>query len=116
MTKARHNKRIRTGDKVMIIAGNERGQIGTVLSRTDDRVIVQGVNLRKKHQRRTQENPKGSIIQIEAPLHISNIRHCPNSSQAVKVCVKQDKEGKALYYRDGENEVRLRSIKKTESQ
>lgn len=116
MTQARQNKRIRTGDKVIVIAGNERGQIGTILSRTEDRAVVQGVNLRKKHQRRTQENPKGSIIQIEAPLHISNVRLCPNPDQPVKVRIKQEKEGRALYYRDGEKEVRLRSIKKTESQ
>lgn len=116
MTQTRQNKRIRTGDKVIVIAGNEKGQIGTVLSRTEERAVVQGVNLRKKHQRRTQENPKGSIIQIEAALHLSNLRHCPNPDQAVKVRVNQDQEGKALYYRDGEKEVRLRSIKKTESQ
>lgn len=116
MTQARQNKRIRSGDKVIVIAGNERGQIGTVLTRTEDRATIQGVNLRKKHQRRTQDNPKGSIIQIEAPIHISNLRLCPNPDQAVKVRVKQEKEGKALYYRDGGKEVRLRSIKKTVSQ
>ena len=116
MTEVRQNKRIRKGDKVMVIAGNERGQIGAVLSRTEDRAVVQGINLRKKHQRPTQTNPKGSIIQIEAALHISNLRLCPNPDQAVKVRVKQDKTGKALYYSDGGKEVRLRSIKKTDSE
>lgn len=115
-TKERQNKWIRPGDKVIVIAGNQRKQIGTVLSRTEDRAVVQGVNLRKKHQRPTQENPKGSIVQIEAAIHVSNLRHCPNPNQAVKVRLKQEEEGKVLYYRDGEKEVRLRSIKKTESQ
>lgn len=57
----KQNKHIRKGDKVLVIAGNERGQVGTVLSRSDDRAVVQGLNLRKRHVKKSQTNPNGKI-------------------------------------------------------
>ena len=53
------SKKIRTGDKVIAIAGNNRGLSGTVLSKQGDKVIVQGLNVRKKHVKPTQANQKG---------------------------------------------------------
>jgi len=68
-------RHVRKGDTVMVTSGNARGQTG-VISRVltgRDRVIVQGVNLRTKHLRPTQQNPQGGTVQREAPLHLSNV-------------------------------------------
>lgn len=66
---------VRKGDEVMVTAGANKGQTGKV-SRVDaenDRVWVDGVNLRVKHIKRTQANPQGSKVTRESPIHISNV-------------------------------------------
>ena len=63
------------GDKVIVIAGNDKGKVG-VIQKVDpktNRVVVEGVNLRKKHKKPTQNNPEGSIVEIYAPIHASNV-------------------------------------------
>ena len=69
---ARH---IIKGDTVIVTAGGDRGRQGTVLRviPDEDRVIVQGINVRKRHIKPTQVNPQGGIIQKEMPIHISNV-------------------------------------------
>lgn len=71
----RRKHRIGKGDRVKVIRGNHRGQEGTVIRvLTDsDRVVVEGVNMRKRHERPTQANPEGGIITSEAPVHASNV-------------------------------------------
>lgn len=66
---------IKTGDKVRVIAGKDKGKEGTVskVLNAKNRVIVQGVNMIKKHQKASQTNPQGGIIDIEAPIHASNV-------------------------------------------
>ena len=67
--------KIKKGDKVRVISGEARGKEGTVL-RTfpkQDRVLVEGVNIVKKHAKPTQANPDGGIVEFEAPVHISNV-------------------------------------------
>ena len=66
---------IRRGDRVKIISGNHKGQEGVVLRVEPDkeRVVVQGINMRKRHMRPSQTNPEGGIVQFEAPLHASNV-------------------------------------------
>ena len=68
-------KRIKRGDEVVVISGSHKGQRGKVLEIqvSKNRVLVEGVNLVKKHQRKTQDNPEGAIIEKEASLHSSNI-------------------------------------------
>lgn len=63
------------GDRVRVIRGNYRDAEGTVLRvlRDEGKVVVEGVNLRKRHQRPTPSNPEGGIITFEAPIHISNV-------------------------------------------
>lgn len=66
---------IKRGDKVIVISGNDRGRTGEVRS-TDqkrDRVVVEGVNLRWKHRRPSQQSPQGERVQIEVPIHASNV-------------------------------------------
>lgn len=107
----KQNKFIRKGDKVYVTSGNYRGQIGTVLSRDDDRVVVQGVNVRKKHMKRTQNGP-GQILEIECPISLSNVKLCIDEQKPVKVRVRTNAEGKReLIYNDGQNDVVHRSVK-----
>ena len=63
------------GDRVRVIRGNYRDMEGTVLEviRDKQRVRVEGVNMRKRHQRPSQENPDGGIVTFEAPIHVSNV-------------------------------------------
>ncbi len=67
--------RIKKGDTVYVLSGANRGKTGRVLNvgHKSQKVLVEGVNMRKKHQRPTQKNPKGGIITIEAPVHASNL-------------------------------------------
>ncbi len=67
--------KIKKNDNVMVIAGNDRGKTGKVLKvfPKENRVIVEGVNIRKRHTKPTQKNPQGGIFEKEAPIHISNV-------------------------------------------
>lgn len=67
--------KIKKGDKVRVISGEDRGKEGTVLKTypKNDKVIVEGVNIIKKHAKPTQANPDGGILEYEAPIHASNI-------------------------------------------
>ena len=69
---ARHVKR---GDQVIVTAGNDRGKTGEILSIDveGDRVVVAGVNVRKRHLKPTQARPQGGVIEQEMPVHISNV-------------------------------------------
>lgn len=69
---ARHVKR---GDQVIVTAGDSRGKVGEILSidTARDRVVVSGVNIRKRHLKPTQTRPQGGIIEQEMPIHISNV-------------------------------------------
>ncbi len=66
---------VRKNDTVMVISGNARGKSGRVLKIFSDsqRVIVEGVNIIKRHTRPSRRNPQGGIIQKEAPIHVSNV-------------------------------------------
>ena len=67
--------KIHKGDQVMVISGKDKGKTGHVLQvfTRQGRAVVENVNLVKKAQRKTQKNPQGGIIDIEAPIHVSNI-------------------------------------------
>lgn len=111
-SKPRHNKRIREGDTVIVTTGNEKGRTGTVLSRTKDRVVVQGLNVRKKHVKRSQENPEGGILSIEAPMHISNVSIVGSNGKAVKLRARMNNGEKELYYSENGKDSVYRLAKK----
>ena len=69
------------GDEVIVIAGDHKGKKGKVLQviRAKNRVLVEGVNMIKKHERKTQDNPQGSISEREASIHYSNIKAIANT-------------------------------------
>lgn len=66
---------VKKGDKVMVISGKDKGKTGVILASypKKDRVIVEGVNIVKKHSKPSQVNPQGGIINQEAPIHVSNV-------------------------------------------
>lgn len=67
--------KIKKGDKVIVIAGADKGTVGTVQKAFPklNKVVVDGVNTHKKHQKPTQSNPEGSIVEIYAPIDVSNV-------------------------------------------
>ncbi len=74
MNRIKHH--VKKGDQVEVIAGNFRGSSGKVLEvmSKKNRVLVEGVRLIKKHMRKSQDNPQGSIAEREGPIHISNVK------------------------------------------
>ncbi len=66
---------IKAGDEVVVIAGNNRGNRGKVIQvqPRENRIIVEGINKRKHHERKTQENQEGAIVERENPIHLSNV-------------------------------------------
>ncbi len=66
---------VRKGDRVRVIRGEYAGQEGVVLRvlPKENRVVVEGLNMRKRHMRPTQKNPEGGIVSFEAPIHASNV-------------------------------------------
>lgn len=89
--------KIRKGDTVMVIAGDDKGKTGRVLSvdETKSRVIVEKVNFVKRHTRARSRNQQSGIIEKEAPLHISNVMlYDPKAGRGVRVGVRLTKDGK----------------------
>jgi len=106
------NKWIRKGDKVVVIAGNEKGSVGNVRARDGDRVIIEGLNIRKKHVKPKQKMQPG-IVEMESPMHISNVSICNEDGKAVKIKAKISKNGsKQLIYTEKGKEVVYRDLKK----
>ena len=92
-------QRIRKDDQVKVIAGKDAGRTGRVVKvlRARDRVLVEGVNRVRKHQRaqsRGGQTVEGGIIETEAPLHISNVMPiCPSCGEATRVGYAYETEG-----------------------
>lgn len=80
--------KIKKGDKVVVIAGADKGKTGVVQKVLPklDRVVVEGVNVHKKHKKPTQANPEGAILEIYAPIHVSNVAIVdPKTKKATRV-------------------------------
>jgi len=83
--------KIRKGDTVLIISGKDRGRKGKILRAfpKERKVLVEGINLRKKHRRPRKMGEKGQIIQIPAPIDVSNVKLiCPKCGKATRVGYK----------------------------
>ena len=84
---------IRTGDKVRVLAGKDKGKEAKVLAvyPHNERVVLERVNMMKKATRTTQKNTKGGILEIEAPIHVSNVAViCPKCSQPTRIGRKRE--------------------------
>ena len=88
---AKKKFKIKTGDTVMVIAGKDKGKVGKVLKviPEKERVIVEGVRIVKKHVRPSPKYPEGGIIEMEAPIHISNVMLVdPKTGKPTRVGIK----------------------------
>ena len=81
---------IKKGDNVKVIAGKDKGKEGKVVATEPkkDRVVVEGVNVIKKHQKPTQLNPEGGILETEAAIHVSNVQVLDKNGVAGRVGYK----------------------------
>lgn len=101
--------KIKKGDKVQVITGAYKGTVAEVLKvlPKENKLIVEGVNVAKKHLKPTQANPDGGIVEKEMPIHVSNVMvYDEKAKQASKVGYKieEDKKG---------NKTKVRVLKKT---
>ncbi len=91
--------KIKKGDRVMVITGRDRGKQGQVLKvlPKETRVIVQGVNLAKRHTRPSAADPSGGILDKELPIHVSNVAHLdPKSGKPTRVGFKLLEDGRKI--------------------
>jgi large subunit ribosomal protein L24 len=98
---------IRKGDNVVILTGRDKGKKGSVLKvfPTEDRALVQGVNIVKRHQRQTQSQ-QGGIVTKESPVHLSNIAHVdPKTGKATRVGFKTLGDGRKVRFAKKSGEV-----------
>lgn len=88
--------RIRKDDRVQVISGKDSGKKGKVLFALPEkgRVVVEGLNMMKRHQRATQKNPQGGILQKEAPIPVSNVMLlCPSCNEPTRVGRRREDSG-----------------------
>ena len=98
--------KIKKGDTVQVITGNDVGKTGRVIKvfLNRDRVVVEGVNLVKKHTRPTQETPQGGIIEKESTIHISNVMMI-SSGKPTRVGYKTLEDGRKVKFAKTTGEV-----------
>ena len=85
--------KIKVGDNVKVITGSNKGKEGKVskVLRSESRVIVEGVNIVKKHVKPGRTNETGGILEIEAPIHISNVKVLSEEKKETKKSKKESK-------------------------
>ena len=91
--------KIKKGDNVIIIAGKDKGKKGKVLFALpdDNKLVVEGIAMIKRHTRPTQKVPQGGIQEREAPIHVSNVQIiCPSCAQATRAGVRVTESGKKV--------------------
>ncbi|MFC4765938.1 50S ribosomal protein L24 [Effusibacillus consociatus] len=99
---------VRKGDQVMVIAGKDKGKKGKILEAypSEGRVLVEGVNIIKRHTRPDQANPQGGIVEREAPIHASNVMILdPKSGEPTRIGKKILTDGKKVRYAKKSGEV-----------
>jgi large subunit ribosomal protein L24 len=93
--------RLKTGDTVRVILGRDRGKQGKVLAvlPQEERVVVEGLNMVKKHVRARRAGEKGQRVSIAAPLHISNVQVvCPSCKRAARIGVRRGEAGERIRF------------------
>lgn len=99
--------KVRKGDRVFVLTGKDKGRTGEVLRvlPKEGRVVVQGVNVVKKHQRPAPGNP-GGIVEVEAPIHVSNVAHLdPDSNKPTRVGYKFLDDGRKVRFAKRSGEI-----------
>jgi len=100
--------RVKTGDKVVVIAGKDKTKTGRILKvfPSEGRVIVEGVNIVKRHSKPSPAHPEGGIIEKEAPIHVSNIAIAdPKTGEASRIGYKFLEDGRKVRYSKKSGEV-----------
>ncbi|GBF31900.1 LSU ribosomal protein L24p [Desulfocucumis palustris] len=90
---------VRTGDTVMVVSGKNKGKKGKVVSVEPDksRVIVEDINVVKRHTKPTQKMPQGGIVEKEAPIHSSNVMlYCNKCNKPTRIKKKLLEDGKKV--------------------
>lgn len=99
--------KVKKGDKVVVTTGRDKGKTGEILRVITDenRVLVQGVNMVKRHTRATQ-TAAGGIIEKEAPVHVSNVAHIdPKSNEPTRVGIRILEDGRKVRFAKRSGEV-----------
>ncbi len=91
--------KLKVGDKVVVIAGKDKGKEGKIITtlKLDNKVVVEGVNIVKKHQKPSGKDQAGGIISKEAPLHASNVMIIdPKTKKRTRIAHTTDKDNKKI--------------------
>jgi large subunit ribosomal protein L24 len=91
--------RIRKGDKVIVLAGKDKGRKGEVIKSLprENRVVVSGINIHARHTKPSAGDPQGGIKRVEAPIHVSNVAHVdPRDGKATRIGFKTDDKGRKI--------------------
>ena len=97
--------KLKTGDKVVVVSGSNKGKEGKITMILDNKVIVEGVNIVKKHLKPKNNNGTGEIIEMEAPIHVSNVMLSdPKTKKPTKVKIEKDSKGKKIRISKKSNE------------
>jgi large subunit ribosomal protein L24 len=98
--------KIKKGDTVRVISGGQKGKEGAVIlvDRKKDRVVVEGVNIVKKHVKPGPSNPQGGIETKEAGVHISNVMLIDNAGNATRIGRRRGEDGKLVRFAKSTNE------------
>lgn len=85
---------VKVGDKVKVLAGKDKGKEGTVtvILKKQDKVVVSGINIVKKHMKPNATNETGGILSVEAPIHVSNVKVIESNKKATKTAEKTEKK------------------------
>ena len=97
--------KLKTGDKVVVVSGSNKGKEGKITKILDNKVIVEDVNIVKKHLKPKNNNGTGEIIEMEAPIHVSNVMLSdPKTKKPTKVKIEKDSKGKKIRISKKSNE------------
>ena len=98
-------RKLKTGDKVVVVSGSNKGKEGKILKVLDEKVLVEGVNIVKKHLKPKNNNGNGEIVETEAPIHKSNVMLVdPKTKKPTKVRIDTDNKGKKVRISKKSNE------------
>jgi len=97
--------KLKKGDKVVVIAGANKGKEGKITQVLNDKVVVEGVNVAKKHLKPKNNNGTGEIVEVERPIHRSNVMLVdPKTKKPTRVKIDFDKNGKKIRISKKSNE------------
>ena len=101
--------RIKVGDNVRVITGSNKGKEGKVLQvlRNENKVIIDGINVVKKHVKPNRQNETGGILEVEAPIHASNVKLVDKKAEKA-----EKKEAKKVAKKESKKEVKKETEKK----